>query len=439
MAPFRKILISCAVVSLTACATTSVPTISDRDGASIIERFQAVSTSAKDPKGPPGVVAWLQPKNKRIDCKVYFADTPLPGNKPFWELNQVNAYWDGDCKNGFAFGVGREFVESPTQGLRSSLAVYAAANTKPEYVYESDYDDHQFVLTSDELGPDRNSGSFAAQKIAINNVGKHDFTIHKESLLKDFDNEVIYIIHDHFYTGRRGTLKHYKNGSMLRADTSSNPADQLSMVITLAIENNPVVSISKARDGRVFHQKFNGLAAAPLVRLPQNLVNFMLSEAKSTENHVGVIGKRIALAERFLSIYKRRICKGDISVDFVDDAIYGQICLPGGDLAPFSDEIAAYEQKQKTLWAEAEYRSREQQKIAAQNQRAAAQQAQLNRAETYGAISEFNRSMQQLSNNASSFTQNYMNQSQPQVNFGGAGAVTTNCLVVSNIVRCKSH
>lgn len=50
--------------------------------------------------------SWLQPDNKKEDCKVYIRNKL----KNLISANKLKLFWDGDCHGGYAKGLGREFV-----------------------------------------------------------------------------------------------------------------------------------------------------------------------------------------------------------------------------------------------------------------------------------------------------------------------------------------
>lgn len=79
----------------------------------------------------PLKVTYIQPLNKTESCKIWTS------HRDTLELGKygIKVYWDGKCKNGYANGLGREFVMG--DGIYGwSLAIYT--NKKPIYYVEKD-------------------------------------------------------------------------------------------------------------------------------------------------------------------------------------------------------------------------------------------------------------------------------------------------------------
>lgn len=107
------------VVFLTGCGTTSqnIPQfrkIPPNEALSFI-RSQASQNTVQPQEESP---LYVQPLNKSEPCK-------LQSSKEQLERNNFRAFWDGQCKNGFAFGLGRDIAISDTHHLEE-IAIYGA-------------------------------------------------------------------------------------------------------------------------------------------------------------------------------------------------------------------------------------------------------------------------------------------------------------------------
>ena len=60
------------------------------------------------PKAPEKL--YIQPANKAVACR-------LPTSQSQLDRPNIRAYWDGECKNGFAFGLGRDIAISDTHHI----------------------------------------------------------------------------------------------------------------------------------------------------------------------------------------------------------------------------------------------------------------------------------------------------------------------------------
>ena len=102
----KKIILSCAITLVaTSCATTGggVRTMSYEEAAAFENSLLA---RGRQPIKPLEDI-FTQPVNKTEPCKLHTTQDQL-------ERKNFRAYWDGDCKNGFAYGLGRDIAISET-------------------------------------------------------------------------------------------------------------------------------------------------------------------------------------------------------------------------------------------------------------------------------------------------------------------------------------
>jgi hypothetical protein len=59
-----------------------------------------ISLGYEDKLNPYSVI-WIQPKNKSEECRLFFGRDP----------KELDVFWDGGCKDGYAYGLGREFLK----------------------------------------------------------------------------------------------------------------------------------------------------------------------------------------------------------------------------------------------------------------------------------------------------------------------------------------
>ena len=104
----RKLSYLVSIASVVACATSayagSKPKAINYQEASEFERSLLARPAAAP---PPPEKLYVQPANKTEPCK-------LPTTRDQLERPNFRAYWDGECRNGFAFGLGRDIAMSDT-------------------------------------------------------------------------------------------------------------------------------------------------------------------------------------------------------------------------------------------------------------------------------------------------------------------------------------
>ena len=127
-----------SLLSLTSCAgmstTPRAVSVSDDEAFTYINRYLAEYEGMKQSLDDKKVIYWIQPANKKEQCKVFVGTlkeddrTAKPGYK---------IYWDGQCRNGYAYGLGREFEKGGLTDLEA-IAMYSGEEKEPEYYYQKD-------------------------------------------------------------------------------------------------------------------------------------------------------------------------------------------------------------------------------------------------------------------------------------------------------------
>jgi hypothetical protein len=69
-------------------------------------KYLAEYQSIKESHIVQSIVKWIQAANKNVPCKVFIGTSK---NKDRTLDVNHKAFWDGDCKNGYANGLGRHF------------------------------------------------------------------------------------------------------------------------------------------------------------------------------------------------------------------------------------------------------------------------------------------------------------------------------------------
>ncbi|MBJ7552097.1 hypothetical protein [Marinomonas ostreistagni] len=116
-----------AFILLSGCSVIqNKPEISEREAFSYIKEFQRENYELK--KSGSHEVLWIQAKNKKEECKVY----TYSHNSQFGKDDENHTYWDGGCKDGYAYGLGREFYRSKNY-KEDNIAIYHTKQQKPNY------------------------------------------------------------------------------------------------------------------------------------------------------------------------------------------------------------------------------------------------------------------------------------------------------------------
>ena len=97
---------------------------------SVEEDVNALVANIQAPADAADVVTWVQPKNHSVDCKLYVS---YARSAP--EVIHETT-WDGNCKAGYALGIGREIIKS-SQGTGSAISRYSGGEVRPDNYYQT--------------------------------------------------------------------------------------------------------------------------------------------------------------------------------------------------------------------------------------------------------------------------------------------------------------
>lgn len=220
---------------------------------------------------------WIQASNKNEECKVYVQIE----NKNDRTLDEnFKIFWDGDCKNGYAIGLGREF-EKNSQPISESIAIYKNPPfEKPNYYYTKSN------LNSLEIKGDSSLG----YKVITSEKDKY--------LIKRYV---------HFNDDKSFSLINYE--------------DQSTEVFKKIYPNfNYEIIYNKSNNNYSFYLN-DGFKKSIIKDIDKrkNIINEVLN---AKEKAIEASKK----SDLTISQYKNKICKDYISVNFMDDYEYKSIC-----------------------------------------------------------------------------------------------------------------
>lgn len=381
-------------------------------------------------------VAWLQPLNKTISCKVFVAE-PREKEVPWWISGEAKIYWDGACKDGYAFGVGREFLDSK-KGLSSWLGEYFGAEQKPSYYLVVNYDTQDISFQVSNL----HTAVRLEYKVQQSAIAKR---ISTEYRFADFPEKRLYGMGR--YIGedivQMGVTLSNNNSYMI--ETNHNPAQGVWFMFTRNGQNErigySVLNINNLIKKQVRHFEQINQVQSKDVTLPLTYLNHLAALEKVISTKLNIADNMLQQSFSAINKYKRMICVGKVSVPFVDDEIYGRICLKNGELSPYDDLVTTLLSDQKKRHEQASQQVAQQQVLNAQQQSTREGQARQNSNAMQNDMNNFARDMNQLNQNAAQTAQAYIGALHPQgsVQFGVQPNVQTNCVRISNFVNCRSQ
>ena len=316
-------------------------------------------------------------------------------------------------------------------GLAGFLEEYPGGKSTAIGYYESYFDDKSVMLGNPREGGA--NGMFVSDSAGNFNLRTGLFVSNPD----DFTRNSSYIDSSEDVIKWR---KIYPDGSALVFYHSNNEAEARKFIA--GYEDNTGKPIGYAvivyRNGVVEHwDQQDGAGIKTL--LPAAFTDELTREYVDMQAMFHLAERTAASAQTKLNIYTRRICAGEISVDYLDSKLYGQICLEDGDMSPYSGKIAAARsgaedrrERNKLLAQQNAEKLVQQQIVARQN--AAAQSAQVG-----AAAQDFNQSMSALNQNMAAFTQSMRNNSSNNAPTWGnpQQRKVLNCFEMGNIVTCR--
>ena len=332
---------------------------------------------------------WVQPKNKKEECKVWVGYNPQDDRTI---KSGYAFYWDGDCKDGYADGLGSAF-ETAQFADRQQIAIYSKGNpdtycvnldplngiTKEgECLYYTDKPSHYVKTMVDEKGGDlKISYEFGVE-------------MSNDAPMMVMRTYPFYDVVEYF--------KVYPNFSYIISDLTTNEFDNRKYEFNIKDHKTGKFNgygFATMKQGFTNAGEMSNGTLVRRVQLPQsyfNNANTIFSEIKQQAN-IALEAQRRALVIK--EKYKKKICKDSVKVDFMDNNEYKAICKEDDKIAELKTKIdaklaqinQAKQSKREQMSQERLIQAREAEAAAAQRRADAAEQA------------NFNQSMQNLNNN----------------------------------------
>lgn len=338
----------------------------------------------------------VQPKNKNEECKVWVGYNP---NDDRTSKVRYEFFWDGDCKNGYANGLGSAF-ERAQFADRQQIAYYKDGNpdkycinldplngkTKEgECLYYTDQPSHYVQTTVEDKGGD------------LNILYEFGVSMSKNSPAMIMRTWTFHDVAEYYML--------YPNYGYVIADLTKNEFDDRKYEFNVKDHKtgkyNGYGFASFKNSQTVGGEMVNGTLIRR-VQLPQSYfqkADTIFNEIKNAANiALDAQNKALIIKEK----YKKKICKDSVKVDFMDNDEYKSICKEDEKIAELKTKIDVKlaqieQQKQAKRQQQNEQRliqAREVEAMAAQRRAAAAEQAN-----NQTAWDSVNRSIQNMNNN----------------------------------------
>lgn len=378
----RALFVLGAFAALAACATG--PSAISYDEAAAFER-SLLARKTVTPKRPEPL--FVQPVNKSEDCK-------LPTTQDQLDRTNFRAFWDGECKDGFAFGLGRDIAISDTHHVEE-ITIHDGTGdnwSKPAVTFDFVNSIVAYGIGGKEF-PER---TVLLEKMDNSLSGFN--ALQTLSVVDELGNS--YVVQSSAFSPERVFFLSGNNGAIIYkfTDLSAAPAISPDALVFSTELVDPRTNTSGGVGGAIFangtakHYKFVD-GQIEQTSLPSAYTDHLIGKFEkiwAATSNVGVTLQSVGQIERE---YLYTACNGEREIEGLDNATYFKICTWRDQFKePYAEASAAYQQQLQTMRqqaATAEQQRQVQQLIALQQQLVQQQRSQQTR-------SELNQATQQI-------------------------------------------
>lgn len=365
----------------------SIAEIDDNEAFKYINQYeteyQQIKISTQNIKMP---VKWIQAANKKESCKLFVGYNP---NDDRTLKDGYKIFWDGKCKNGYAYGLGREMERGFLINL-DAIALYSGEEKEPEYFIQKDN------LAHISMEGDVNNGNYV--KTTIKDDGMNFDIWYQYGHFTNKPADIGLFISSNPFSDQVTYIKAYPNFGYVIGDVSNDEFNQNKYNYNLIDAKSKQANgfgFSVAKNNiRYSGEKQNGQLIRRII-LPQNYLNHMGNVFNEVKNagQLAIDTQKKALMVK--QQYKESICKDSVKVDFIDNKEYKAICNENEQIAMLKEKMdkrLAQIEKEKEV---KRGQMNQQRLIQARESEAAAAQRRAEAAET----ANFNQSLQNINNN----------------------------------------
>ncbi len=347
---------------------------------------------AREPMQPQRSIGiYVQPLNKSEPCE-------LPSSEEQLQRRNFRAYWDGQCKNGYAYGLGRDIAISDTHHVEE-ITIHDGAGGNaggPAVLY--DFVNH-LVQYSVSGKHDPESRWFVESM----QLGLDGFNVVYSLGLTDAQGSSL-VTQSSPFNSTRVLLNNTGTVAYKFTDNSAMPMADASAVTFAAEVLDPRtntaggVAVVRRGNGLVQHLKLTG-TTPEAVALPAEYL------AHLNEKYVAVISSQSAAnadvqrARQIEREYLYMACNGTHTISGLDGKTATKICTWRDQFkAPYEKALAQYAQNMDRLKLRAEAAEQQrqiQQQIALQQQMLYQQQSQQAFLQGLNALGQVGQQMQQ--------------------------------------------
>ncbi|MGB3394162.1 MAG: hypothetical protein WA956_07750 [Stenotrophomonas sp.] len=372
-------------------------------------------------------VLYVQPVNKREPCQ-------LPTSRDQLDRPNFRAYWDGECKNGFAFGLGRDIAISDTHHMEE-ITVHDGAGgigLRPHVGYDHVAKHVSYAM----LGSQPPAGVWLQETMDNAPAGLQQYqelTVTDESGRAQI--AVTYSFNPvRFYVSTEGNVA-WKFTDYSAVPVMGPTAPRFTMEVLDSQTKVPGgVAVGYLANGEERHVRYVNGVTQP-VRLPADYVNHLRAKYQEVLNATSRASADLQRAQQIEREYLFKACNGKSGINGLDTATYTKICTWRDQFKEaYATASAQYQRQLEDMRQQAT--NAEQQRLI-QNQ-IAMQQQMLQQQQDQQRWNELNQSSQQLQQRTQQIMQGVNSWQAPQVQpIAPVGGNRVTCTTVGRITTCR--
>jgi F0F1-type ATP synthase membrane subunit b/b' len=298
------------------CATTTTSQlrkVSQEEAFSFVQALESESTSPSQESTP----LYTQPVNKSEPCKLGTSQDQL-------DRNNFRAYWDGQCKDGFAYGLGRDIAISDTHHVEQ-ITIYGDNGkiiNSPVVTYDFVHNEVNYSFVGNKSSIETSYNETISNEQGTFNV--------EYSLIKVIDvNDEIAIFWSQF-----GVIKYFINRKnnvdyrITKNETPYNNTEPIYIFETLDSKSNTRGGFAAAQfaNGQIRHFKVDNNDQLEQVILPEEYISLMGMKYKKIENIQAEASEDIEKAKRMEKEYLYLACNSKHEIQGLKKEVSDKIC-----------------------------------------------------------------------------------------------------------------
>ena len=344
-------VVTAAVVSvvLTGCGTTGQNNGVQLRKVSDDEAFAFIREQKEKfiPQSQESDAIYVQPLNKSESCK-------LPTSKEQLDRSNFRSFWDGQCRNGFAYGLGREVAVSDTHHLEE-ITIYGDGGKvvdAPAVTYDFV---HHLVTYRYVKGDNLQNAIFTE---AINNeVGKFNVNYSLGLWDRDGSGQGIYWSPFGFQVVsvniKENVVYRFTKNDIVVGEAYSNTPIYGSDTLEKASGTAGGYAMAAFSNGQIRHFILKD-GRPEFVLLPETYTSRISSLQQEISNAQARIAADIEKAKRMEREYLHLACNGKHGIRGLDKEISTKICVWRSQFQePFKDASKIYGEKLEAMKSEA--------------------------------------------------------------------------------------